>query len=57
VIDPTPDLRDRLLTADAATARQVWREARQSGVTEELKSWLASGIRTETINTNERTSK
>lgn len=46
VIDPVPSLHLRLLTANSSEARQAWREARQSGVTEDLKRWLAMGSRT-----------
>lgn len=40
------ELHQRLLTANASQAREVWREAGRLGVKEELRSWLASGTRT-----------
>ena len=40
------NLHQRLLTANALQARAVWREARETGLTEQLRLWLASGTRT-----------
>lgn len=40
------ELHQRLLTATASQAREVWREAGRLGIKEELRSWLASGTRT-----------